>query len=402
MNDSFYETCADIVGQENLDMNVDPPVCSPPDINSCAELIRCVHARGKFVAVRGGGTYPSPPAGKNQVIISTAAMHSILEVNEQDFILVAGSGVTPDQTLEMTGIAGLNFPLDRLYGYRMTLGGLFMAGNVQPGMPDTKSFIRSVLGIRGVAANGDIVAFGGRTRKNVTGYEITRFLAGSMGLFMLACELIINLRPKPNKQTVIHATFRNGGSAVTAMRNMFRNMTAEPYLMELTAPDGLEQPCYLLMGFSGNRTIVDRYTSDATGILERSGADTVSEIRDDEALKIRREKIREFPFDGMVSCYMSRSATLPFLEKITSSSLSLPLSVYPLDGIVHTSAGNDQFVVDTLRANVRALGGKNPVRWDDIYRNGIGGLLNPSERVFMKRMKTGLDPDGLLNTHIGL
>ena len=41
---------------------------------------------------------------------------------------------------------------------------------------------------RRLEIDGDIVTVGGRTRKNVTGYEITRFLAGSMGLFLLATE----------------------------------------------------------------------------------------------------------------------------------------------------------------------------------------------------------------------
>ena len=56
----------------------------------------------------------------------------------------------------------------------------------------------------------------------------------------------------------------------------------------------------------------------------------------------------------------------------------------------------------TFTDAVRAVGGKLPVKWYDVYRLGIGELLNAQEKAFMRSLKTELDPDGILNSHIGL
>ncbi len=402
MNDSFYNTCADIIGPEHVDADIDPPVCSPPDINVCAELFRHIHASRLPVAIKGGGTFPAPSPEQNQVVISTSAMHAVREVSEYDFVLVSGSGAAPDKALELARIAGFTFPLDCLYGDRATLGGLFMSGAVVPGMSDTKPFIRSVLGVRGVAANGDIVTFGGRVKKNVTGYEVTRFLAGSMGLFMLACELVIALHPTPDRRTVVSARFHSGRDTLAAVRDILQNAALAPYLMECVLPDGLEQSSTLMTGFSGSRIVVERQIKKTTEILERNGADALTNMRDDEAFKIRGEQTIDRTFDRMVSCYMPQSAVVPFLGRFMTTAVSLPLVVYPLDGIVHTVAGNDVFSSDNLRSRVLAVGGKQAVYWDDVRRNGIGGMLNLSEKAFVQKMKTELDPDGLLNRHMGL
>lgn len=277
-----------------------------------------------------------------------------------------------------------------------------MSGAVVPGISDTKPFIRSVLGVRGVAANGDIVTFGGRVKKNVTGYEVTRFLAGSMGLFLLACELVIVLHPTPDRRTVVSARFHAGRDILSAIRDILRNAALAPYLMEYSAPDGLGQSGTLMTGFRGSRTVVERQIKKATEILERNGAVGLTNMRDDEAFKIRREQAIEHTFSRMVSYYMPQSAVVPFLERVMATAESLPLVVYPIDGIVHTVPGNDLFSSDNLRSSILAVSGKQPVRWDDVSRNGIGGMLNLSEKAFVQKMKTELDPDGLLNGHMGL
>ena len=402
MNDSFYQTCADIIGHEYVDFSVDPPVFSPLDIHACAELFRHLHSNGLSAAVRGGGSYPVPSAGKEKIVVSTSSMNDVRDVDGDDFVIVADAGVTIDKAVETAEIAGLTFPVDRLYGDRMTIGGLFMSGRLSPGMPDSMPFIRKVIGIKGITANGDIVTFGGRTRKNVTGYEVTRFLAGSMGLFMLATELIIAVQPTPDRRTVLRAEFISGSKALKTVKDFLQHMKTEPYMLEVSAPDGLGNQCDITIGYKGNRATVETQISKAAEVFERNGAETVSKMRDDKALKIRRRNVRNLAFTGMVSYGMPQPAVGTFLGKISSEAPSLPLHVYPLDGIVHSAAGNDMFDNKTFTDAVRAVGGKLPVQWHDVSRQGIGELLNAQEKAFMRSLKTELDPDGILNPHIGL
>ena len=54
-----------------------------------------------------------------------------------------------------------------------------------------------VLGLEAVLANGDIVRVGGRTHKNKTGFDFSRFFTGSEGMLAVVTEATLKLLPLP-------------------------------------------------------------------------------------------------------------------------------------------------------------------------------------------------------------
>jgi glycolate oxidase FAD binding subunit len=54
-----------------------------------------------------------------------------------------------------------------------------------------------VLGLRVVLANGDLVHFGGRTMKNVAGYDMVKLFIGSMGTIGFISDITFKLWPLP-------------------------------------------------------------------------------------------------------------------------------------------------------------------------------------------------------------
>jgi len=207
MKDNFYRTCENIIGSGNIDVTADPPVLYPSGEESIREVIRCIRSGKHTMQIVGGGTYPVPPCGTGAVRISTKALSAISEVNPDDYLMIVQAGVLIDDAAYHAETAGLYMPLDITSGDRATIGGAYMTNAVGPSMTGYGAFCNSVTGVRCIDAQGDIVTFGGRTAKNVTGYDITHFLSGTMGLYVLAVELILKVYPLPDKRVMIEALF---------------------------------------------------------------------------------------------------------------------------------------------------------------------------------------------------
>src|SRR5690606_11453448 len=64
-----------------------------------------------------------------------------------------------------------------------------------------------VLGLEVVTPTGDIIRTGGRTVKNVTGYDLTKLIVGSEGTLGIITEATLRLIPKPMSSETMMAVF---------------------------------------------------------------------------------------------------------------------------------------------------------------------------------------------------
>ncbi len=78
-----------------------------------------------------------------------------------------------------------------------TLGGLYVDGLESPLAPVEGPTRHAVLGVEGFTGNGDPIKSGGLVVKNVTGYDLTRFLAGSKGTLAVVTRIHWRLRRAP-------------------------------------------------------------------------------------------------------------------------------------------------------------------------------------------------------------
>jgi hypothetical protein len=88
-----------------------------------------------------------------------------------------------------------------------------------------------VLGLEVVLADGALVRLGGRTVKDVAGYDLKRLFVGSEGTLGVITEATLRLRPAPGASTTLVATFASlvdAGRAVSAIV-----ATLRPSLLEL-------------------------------------------------------------------------------------------------------------------------------------------------------------------------
>ncbi len=400
MNDTFFQRCETIIGSGNLDVTKDPPILCPSSEEVLCEIFHCIHVEKQTVHILGGNTHPVSMTDTAEIPISTVSLSAIKEVNRDDFLMVSQSGAIVDNVVKEAEKAGLYMPLDITSGDRATIGGAYMTGAVYPGTAGYGAFHKSVLGVRCCTADGDIVTFGGRTTKNVTGYDVTRFLAGTMGLYALAVELILKVTSVPESRVMAVARFLPG-SCPSHVVSVLLSKCREIKRFELIAERGLNSEIIIGVSFEGMDVPVHKYANCAQDILDEAGAESVCMEDYQPFMTLRRDAAVRMVGPGFYTISVPPSSSGVFMERIDKVSSEIPVIAHPQIGRFHLICKNaDQ--MEQVRESARAVGGKLPVAWEHIINKAIADLFTGPERTLARSLKRAMDPLGIFNPHIRL
>ena len=161
------------------------------------------------VVPRGAGSGLSGGAVpvEGGICLSLTRMNRILEINPDELVAVVQPGVVNMDLQDAAAKLGLFFPPDPASWYMATLGGNVAENAGGPRCLKygvTKDY---VLGLEVVLADGRIMRTGGRTIKNVAGYDLTGLLIGSEGTLGVVTEIILKLLPKPAGRATVMGIF---------------------------------------------------------------------------------------------------------------------------------------------------------------------------------------------------
>ncbi len=116
-----------------------------------------------------------------------------------------------------------------------TVGGMVAAGLSGPARATSGSVRDHVLGVTLLNGRGEILTFGGQVAKNVAGYDVSRLMAGSLGILGVICEVSLKVLPI----STATATLCFECDAAEALAK-FREWAAQPLAINATAwHDGL-------------------------------------------------------------------------------------------------------------------------------------------------------------------
>lgn len=172
-----------------------------------------LYPRGQSTGLSGG----SLPV-KGGIVIDLSVMDDILEIDEEDLVAVVSSGVLTAKIHEAAEKKGLMYPPDPSSSSVSTIGGNLAENSGGPrGLKYgvTKDY---VIGLEVITPQGEIIKTGGRTVKNVTGYDLTKLIVGSEGTLGIITKAILRLIPKPPASETVMAAFDSlvdAGTAIT-------------------------------------------------------------------------------------------------------------------------------------------------------------------------------------------
>lgn len=229
-----------------------------------------------------------------------------------------------------------------------------------------------LLGVQFANGRGELITAGGRTVKNVAGYDLTKFMVGQHGIFgrlvtittrtyrLLAGALVARHAPDPSLL---------GKWIPTSLRPQWAVLTAEA----------------LFCGYLADQATVDFYRS---ALAQIPGAD-VRARSVDEDIAHRSELWR---CDGPVAFRASvpPASLAGFAESLREASWRAD----PAFGIVLGSCQRD--AIDLVREAARRAQGTAKF-FDGPYGPPIELSTTPAERQIIERLKRAFDPDNTLN-----
>ena len=151
------------------------------------------------------GTLPE----RVDIVLDMTGMEGIAHFDISNLNMTVLAGTTLDGINEFLAGQGNGFflPLDPPFSERATIGGVYASNGSGPSRLRYGTVRDQVLGVRGIDAQGDEVGFGGKTVKNVSGYDLTKFLIGSAGSLCLITAAIMRVYPLPAASSLCEVTF---------------------------------------------------------------------------------------------------------------------------------------------------------------------------------------------------
>ena len=162
------------------------------------QQVAAATAAGLPLRIRGGGSKDFYGQSLEGDVLDTRACQGIVAYEPAELVLSARCG-TPLRDIEallarhgqMLGFEPPHFGPDA------TLGGCIATGLSGPRRATAGAVRDFVLGVKLMDGKGQILAFGGQVMKNVAGYDVSRALAGSLGILGLILETSIKVLPVP-------------------------------------------------------------------------------------------------------------------------------------------------------------------------------------------------------------
>jgi glycolate oxidase subunit GlcD len=411
----------------NLHLTPSPLVVSPGSIAEVCEVMKLATSERWTVVPAGAMTWldAGQPLNDINLIVSTQRLDHISDHEPADLVAVAEAGVALQNFNDALARKGQWLPIDppEAPKGRATIGGV-----VATGLGGAQQFgygapRRHVIGMKVVLADGSLIKAGGRVVKNVAGYDLCKLFAGSYGTLGVIVEVNFKLRPLPFETRTILAEGNRAVLLQQAQRIIASRLfpvaveLLSPKLAEaIELPEGVEHR--LLVRFAGSLRAVTDQAARTIEMFADSNLVTAARVVSDD--KIIWRSLAASPLqhtNDLIWRVSVRPADLAsFLEVIDQTRLA-----DDSESMWQAGLGDGRIrVIDSLRKNENGsceIGSNATGRLELLREQAerLGGALViehasaelkksmkawgafGSSAALMQRIKTQLDPDGILS-----
>lgn len=426
----------------SIDGLIPKAVVVPRTIAQAAELIDLAAGEGWACAPVGSGArlgLGGVPSDLD-LAVSTAGLDKIIDMDTANLTVTAQAGVIlQDLNDLLTGLEnrcyfpidsdlshqaeamcsdreykGVFLPLDPPAAHKTTIGGLIATGAAGPkrlryGLPRD-----IVLGVRFVSPQGKSIGMGGKVVKNVSGFDVSKLMIGSLGVLGLVTEATFRLLPLPEKQAGAAVGFRTFDAARSFTDKLINSKllptaveVVNQAALDLTPSLGLKLPgggICVLISLAGMNEEVDRELTDikawagsegAETILEMDGAKTnyvLEELNDNGLSKAAVRLKANFRYGGWADFHAAAEASGDWALSVSPGLGAAWLSRTELQG-------DEGQVTANLRTKAMNLSGALVVEQvpPELKQSlDVWGPVPSSFPVF-RNLKTEIDPANIMN-----
>ena len=198
------------------------PVIQPRDTEQVAAIVRLAAETGTRIVPQGGNTGlvggQTPDPSGAQIVLSTARLTRIREVDADENVMVVEAGVTLAAAQEAARRAERLFPLSLGSEGSCTIGGNIATNAGGVGVVAYGNMRDLVLGVEAVLPDGRIWNGLRRLRKDNTGYDLKQLFIGSEGTLGLVTAAVLKLFPAPRDLATAFVGLRSTNDALALFR----------------------------------------------------------------------------------------------------------------------------------------------------------------------------------------
>lgn len=171
----------------------------PGSAAEVAEILRAASDAGQPVITVGGGTtlHTGSVTTESFTAIDMRALTGVREYHPTDLTASFRAGTTLAEVRDTLAEHGQELPVDLVAPDIATIGGMVATGFAGPRRLGSGSLKDLIIGAEYVRGDGLVAKAGGMLVKNVSGYEIPRFLHGSWGALAVITAINLKVIPKP-------------------------------------------------------------------------------------------------------------------------------------------------------------------------------------------------------------
>ena len=436
-----------LVEWRDLYQGVTPMVLRPGSTEEVSRVMAYAHENGIKVVPQGGNTGlvggQIPLENGEEIVLSLARMNIIRNVDPEGFTITVDSGVVLE-TLQIEAEKA-----DRLFPLSLgAQGSCQIGGNISTNAGGTAVLAYGntrdlVLGLEVVLANGDVWNGLRTLRKDNTGYDLKQLFIGAEGTLGIITAASLKLFPKPKKLeaafiglTSPHAALKlfslakaQAGPVLTGFEIMPR-VGVEFCMSHLAgARDPLENPhnWYVLMELSSGseafpiRDLMEAILGDAfeAGLVEDAAfAQNLSQVKDFWHIRHGMSEVQKEEGGSIKHDVSVPVASIPdFLDRAIAAVTDFVPGCRPVpfghlgDGNIHfnvsqpTGADKEDYLSRWDEMNTIVHGIVQEFGGSISAEHGIGrlkrdllqGVKSELELDLMRRIKSTIDPDNILN-----
>jgi len=369
---------------------------------------------------------------KVDIVLLTRRLNRITDCDSDNLTLSVESGITLSDVQKRLAKEGRGYflPLDPPFTNKATPGGIVATNSSGPKRLLYGTARDLIIGMKTVFPNGDIVVSGGKTVKNVSGYDMCKLLIGSFGTLGIICEMTFKLLPLPEKEATLLTTFTSLEEAdgfaqevthsqlIPACIETLNVMAVENMKYPITMPP--KRNYLVAIGLEGVAESIDRQLSEMGEIGKKHGALEAVSL-DSEKHRSFWTAIRDFPknltkgYPNLISLksnfLISKCGEmLKSYEKIASGlGIDCAFICHSGNGILYSYAltgKNFRFKTESLIKFIKKVTSEAVRNEGNLVVESSPLLIKKKMDVWgksrsdyqvMRRLKKQIDPAGILN-----
>jgi glycolate oxidase FAD binding subunit len=390
-------------------------VISVQSIPELSAVLQAANESRASVLFWGGGTsmgLGSPPAGLN-IVIDMKGLNQLVSHDVDNFTVTVQAGMTLARLQQIIGGNRQFLPLDPPAAEKATLGGIAAANVSGPWRLSFGAARDLVLGIKIVLADGRIVSFGGKTMKNVAGYDIGKLFIGSLGTLGAICELTFRLYSLPEESRSLLLAASTPGKAFALAQKAISWQPAAAQVLNPNAARLLAEEVNLPLegnewlaaaDLIGDSAAVEKQAQE----IEKASGSRVESLSGEERLRAW-ERIRSLMQPQQENALVCRANLPPSATEqwagFSRQSAPSRLLLCPGTGRAWAqfAAQTEQEavgIVNSVRAQAERLGGTliieaAPEEWKPALN--IWGSLQHTYLPLLQTIKQSFDPNRILS-----